>query len=315
MSVLPAIAGAVTGGLANSLFGGGEKTTDVNMWKNVPQWLKDYYKDQVAYSSGLQGEAHRLYREAQETPQTAAWDPAEQMGLIGAAGVGADLDEMRALLGDGNFSIGDLQDKWGDRYIEDVLGGTIDDIVREAERARLADDARMASIGGLTGSRAGVADALREELTREEIARTSANLRRQGLQFGLEGALQEAALRGQLAQGAGDLGLSQADMLATLGGRRRDWNQQRLNEPRSLLDWLNRATSPQVPSAQGNGTSTTSVNGGGFNNIVGGATLAQGLWDRYRGNAPNIGVPVRSGNVWDNAGYDMGQYGQNLSSR
>jgi hypothetical protein len=219
-----------------SLKGGDEpKTTVVNPWEHMPGWQKDYYKDEAQRLT-------QLYQKGGDIADYLEANPTVLSGLTGAEQQSLQdyLDTVAAGQGVGDYAMGQVQgtgnrardivgyeagmqptsgadmdaiyERFENPYTEDVINATTRQIERDAARAQAARGASQASIGGLGGTRAAVADALAQQLTGETSAKMGAELRAKGFTDARNLGMAESSHLAELGFNRAELGL-QAEQL------------------------------------------------------------------------------------------------------
>lgn len=93
--------------------------------------------------------------------------------------------------------IGAIRSGYENQYTDDVVNTTLAGMTREQQRAQLERDARAASVGGLSNSRAAVADAVAGNLSQMSMAEMEAKLRSDAFNTAANYGLQETDMRNQ----------------------------------------------------------------------------------------------------------------------
>lgn len=147
--------------------------------------------------------------------------PAQGLGDIYQAGDWQDVEgpttPFEAVEGPQAANFDELRSKYESEYTDDVVNTTLAGMERQAQREQLARDAKAAQVGGLSNTRAAVADAVAGNLTGMSMAEMEAKLRDQAFNTAAGYGLQE----GQLSQ---DFGLSQSQFAAGQSEAQRAWD-------------------------------------------------------------------------------------------
>lgn len=258
------------------LFGGGKQTvtqkTETNPYKGLPGWVLDYYKGDLARGEQLIGDAGAV-------SDWLAANPREVLGLSEN-----EYNALATILGGASGAvdyIGKAEaelsgDRYRDPYLENVVETTLAGIERDADRAQVARGASEASIGGLSGTRAAVADMLAQEMTGRLTSETEAQLRSDAERFAAEMGLNA----GQFLSGIGgqyfDIAQQTGAAQGTVGAMERELQQMQMDENRNAqkdaLDWYTSIfnSTRQLPTTMGGTTSGSSTQPGP-------SPLAQGL--------------------------------------
>lgn len=102
-------------------------------------------------------------------------------------------------------------------YTDDVVNTTLAGMDRNAARQQMERGASEASIGGLGGTRGGVADALAGQLNGMDRAQMEASLRDKGFTFGSEMGLRESQQLQSIGMDHSGMGFGEADVYRGIG--------------------------------------------------------------------------------------------------
>lgn len=262
--------------------GGGSKTTVEKQepYKGLPKWAKEYYKKDAKRGTELIEDTRGVARRLAANPQfVASMSPEERAALERVLAQGG---ESQALLGEAQAALGG--DRYESEYLDDVVDTTLAGMRREAGRESTARGASEAAIGGLSGTRAAVADALAQQLTGMNMAQTEAGLRSDAERFAAEMGLQES---GQLAALAGqgmDLATGEAQFQGTFGEQarkiaEREAEARRVAE-RDAFSWRTDIfnSTRGLPATQSSQRTTTQPGPSGLNQALGTAATVAGIW-------------------------------------
>ena len=209
-------------GLLSGLFGSGSKTTTVDPWSKMPQWMKDSYEGDIKFRNKLMKQAKNLGK-----PKTAGLTGTERTAFKGFKGdareVGAlgdravnNVNQARLAIGDfdpafefGEFDAGydpadpytgqRLTDMIGSENFEDgYIGDVVDTTLAGMDRRQASDDVRrrleQGRTGGFANTRSAVEDAVARSLYNMDRAETEAGLRSDATRYGDEMLLEQAGM-------------------------------------------------------------------------------------------------------------------------
>lgn len=262
----------------SGLFGSSDQTTTQisNPYEGLPGWVTDYYKRDVDRGEGLVDSAGAIAEDR-------AYDPGQIVGMHPD-----EIAAIEAMMGENQQAQGLMDDAvgalGGERYMsdytDDVVDTTLAGMDRNYAREIAQRNASSAGVGGMSNTRAGVADALAGQLHGMDRAEMEAKLRDSGFRFGSEMGLQESDALGALAGGGMDLQSTASQWQGTGGETARGIEQQREDLPEDTLNWYaNLFNSSRGLPATGGGTTTGTEPGPSMaSQILGGASTAAGIW-------------------------------------
>jgi len=261
-----------------SIFGASEQETtqSTNPYKGLPSWATDYYRRDIDRGEGLIDSAGAI-------AEARAYDPAQIAGMHPD-----EIAAIEAMMGE-NAQAQGLVDRGvdalgGERYMsgytDDVVDTTLAGMERRAQREQAERGASMASVGGMSGTRGGVADALAQQLSTMDQAEMEARLRDGAFRFGSEMGLQESGQFSDLAGAGLDFQNTASQWQGTGGETARGIEQQREDLPEDTLNWYTQIFngSRQLPSTGGGTTTGTEPGPSIASQALGAASTAAGIW-------------------------------------
>jgi hypothetical protein len=282
--------------------GGGGTSTTIN---DLPAWARDYAERGMGRQEEAQLAGQDLYEGYKDTdyrPEGWSLEEEASMGMLSElpsqisglehAGMGfleegaGTLDEMGALTA--GISQDDI-DRFMNPYTENVISNTTQDMEEQSKRQQMEQEARSSAVGGMGGSRAAVADILRErQLGRETAAygdkargdafkwATDTARGDRGEEFGRNQDLSEglgkySELSDKMASTKATRDMSMAEMMSGMGETKRTGQNTRDQFPMQLQDWYQKQVGGGVaaPSGVGETTSTQPGEGNSFSQLLG----------------------------------------------
>lgn len=258
-----------------------EKTTQTtDPYSGLPAWAKDYYANDAAMGSDLIGDAASIRDQLAANPRLIeGMSDNERMALESML---AQTGESQGLLGEAQAALGG--DRYMSGYTDDVVDTTLAGMDRSYARDMASRGASEAAIGGMGSTRAAVADALGGQLHTMDRAQTEAQLRDSAFRFGSEMGLNEAGVLEGLARSGMDIAGQGAQYQGAYGAMERDIDQQRADAEREAgrdaYSWYTDVfnSSRQLPQTGGGTTTGTQPGKSPFQNILGAASTAAGIW-------------------------------------
>jgi hypothetical protein len=165
-----------------------------------------------------------------------------------------------------------------------VVATTLAGMQRQADRDRLAREGQAAAVGGLSNTRAAVADAVAGQLTGMNMAEMEAKLRSEGLRWGQEQDLAETDLANQIGGQMFDRGVTTSGALGSIAEQERALEQAQLDANREggkdALSWLSSLFSGTQYDKGPVGSTQTSTQptASPFQNILGAGASLAGAW-------------------------------------
>jgi hypothetical protein len=255
-------------------------TSKQNPYDGLPDWATDYYKDDAATGGAVMDSAAGIADWMAKHPQQiAGMSPDERAALDG-------------MMGQTNTAMGQLNDArdalGGDRYMsgytDNVVDTTLAGMDRNYARDMAARGASEASIGGMGGTRAAVADALGGQLHGMDRAQMEAKLRDDAFRFGSEMGLNESGQIESLAKSGMDVAGQAAATQGAYGAMTREQQQAQMdakrNAKKDAMSWYTDVfnSSRQLPSTGGGTTTGQQPGKSPISNILGAAASAAGIW-------------------------------------
>ena len=255
-------------------------TSTQNPYAGLPDWVTQYYREDANTGSGILDSSAAIAEWLSKNPtEVVGMSDDEKLAL---EGVLAQTNKSMGYLDDARDAIGG--DRYMSEYTDDVVDTTLAGMDRNAARERAARGASEAAIGGITGTRAAVADALGSQLHGMDRAAMEAKLRDDAFRFGSEMGLNEAGALESLA-GSGMATAGQAGQFqSTYGAMDRDLRQKQLDanreSGRDAMSWYTDVfnSTRQLPSTGGGVTTGTQPGKSLFSNLLGAASTAAGIW-------------------------------------
>jgi len=266
----------------SSLFKPKQQTTTStqNPYAGLPDWVTKYYQEDAQTGSGILDSAAGIAEWLSKNPSEVVGMSDDERAALD--GILSQTNKSMGYLDDARAAIGG--DRYMSGYTDDVVDTTLAGMDRNFARDVAARGASEASIGGIGGTRAAVADALGGQLHGMDRAAMEAKLRDDAFRFGSEMGLNEAGALESLA-GSGMSTAGQAALFqSTYGAMDRDLRQKQLEanreSGRDAMSWYTDVfnSTRQLPQT-GGGTSTGTQPGKSlFSNILGAASTAAGIW-------------------------------------
>jgi hypothetical protein len=245
----------------------------------MPQWMKDSLQKDDLFRSQLLEKGSGIAQFLEENPR-------EILGLSGGEKNARDLlwDDYDEAEGRAKALMAGLGGGNEDRYTDDVVATTLAGMQRQADRDRLAREGQAAAVGGLSNTRAAVADAVAGQLSGMNMAEMEAKLRSEGLRWGQEQDLAETGLADQISSGIFNRGVTTAGALGGIAEQERVLEQAKLDAERDAgkdsLGWLSSLFSGTQYDKGPVGSTATSTQPkpSTFQTILGTAASLGGAW-------------------------------------
>lgn len=255
-------------------------TQTQNPYAGLPDWVTKYYQEDAQTESGILDSSAAIAEWLSKNPsQVVGMSDDEKAALDGILN---QTNKSMGYLDDARAAIGG--DKYMSGYTDDVVDTTLAGMDRNFARDVAARGASEASIGGIGGTRAAVADALGGQLHGMDRAAMEAKLRDDAFRFGSEMGLNEAGALESLA-GSGMATAGQAGQFqSTYGAMDRDLRQKQLEanreSGRDAMSWYTDVfnSTRQLPQTGGGVSTGTQPGKSLFSNILGAASTAAGIW-------------------------------------
>lgn len=272
-------------------------TQTQNPYAGMPDWVTKYYQEDAQTGSGVLDSAAGIAEWLAKNPsQVVGMSDDEKAALDGILG---QTNKSMGLLDDARSAIGG--DKYMSGYTDDVVDTTLAGMDRNYARDMAARGASEASIGGMGGTRAAVADALGGQLHGMDRASMEAKLRDDAFRFGSEMGLNEAGALESLA-GSGMSTAGQAGQFqSTYGAMDRDLKQKQLEanreSGRDAMSWYTDVfnSTRQLPQTGGGVSTGTQPGKSLFSNILGAASTAAGIWSAVSDERVKEDIEVEDG--------------------
>lgn len=276
--------------------GGGEReetsTTISSPYAGLPSWAAEYYRDDMALAQQGLASATEIRNFLARNPRAIEGLSEEELGaldrLVSAAdGFGVSIDDAVAMIGG---------DQFASAYTDDVVDTTLAGIQRQSDRERMRRGASEASIGGLSSTRAAVADVLAEESTARTMAETEAQLRDQAHRFGVQAGFTGADTLAGLAEREFGVERTVSSAEGALGAMGRELRQQQSDEIRTAGQqahswWTDVFSAARQTPATGSTSSSTVATTPGpspLSQAMGAAATAAGIWAKLGGSDERI---------------------------
>jgi hypothetical protein len=266
----------------SSLFKPKQQTTTStqNPYAGLPDWVTKYYQEDAQTGSGILDSAAGIAEWLSKNPSEVVGMSDDERAALD--GILSQTNKSMGYLDDARAAIGG--DRYMSGYTDDVVDTTLAGMDRNFARDVAARGASEASIGGIGGTRAAVADALGGQLHGMDRAAMEAKLRDDAFRFGSEMGLNEAGALESLAGSGMSTAGQAAQFQSTYGAMDRDLRQKQLEanreSGRDAMSWYTDVfnSTRQLPQT-GGGTSTGTQPGKSlFSNILGAASTAAGIW-------------------------------------
>lgn len=251
-------------------------TNEVNPYGGLPDWALEYYQRDVGRGEDLIAMADDFVASQRGMDDRVVNMDPEELAAIEA--MLARTGENQDLLGRSLDEIGG--ERFMSPYTDDVVDTTLAGFDRQAGRQRAEREASAQAIGGLSNTRAGVADALYGTLSDMDRAQIEAQLRDQAHRFGVDagfssaGAMRDTATTSQTIENVG------RQWQATGGETRRTLDQAEQDSERDLLNWYANVfnASRGLPSTGAQTSTGTTPGPSPAANILGAVSTGLGIW-------------------------------------
>lgn len=272
-------------------------TQTQNPYAGLPDWVTKYYQEDAQTGSGILDSSAAIAEWLSKNPsQVVGMSDDEKAALDGILN---QTNKSMGYLDDARAAIGG--DKYMSGYTDDVVDTTLAGMDRNFARDVAARGASEASIGGIGGTRAAVADALGGQLHGMDRAAMEAKLRDDAFRFGSEMGLNEAGALESLA-GSGMATAGQAGQFqSTYGAMDRDLRQKQLEanreSGRDAMSWYTDVfnSTRQLPQTGGGVSTGTQPGKSLFSNILGAASTAAGIWSAVSDERVKEDIEVEDG--------------------
>lgn len=258
-----------------------QTTTQIsNPYAGLPKFVENYYRDDIRRTENQYPALNEIRNDMIRNPREIVGISDEETmaleNIMGASdNLSLNLDEARGMISGEDFMSG---------YTDDVVDTTLAGLQRQFDRDRVARGASQAAIGGLSGSRAGVADAVAESLHGLNMSQVEAQLRDNAYRFGVGAGGNAASMLAGLADQEFQGDLTETSTMGAYGALGRDLAQQEADVEYTRRadpwNWYNSQfdTIRDLPGTGGGTTTQQQPGPSAASQLLGGAATAAGIW-------------------------------------